>query len=166
LLIDYVNNHSVDVPARNEKYNEYVSKMTPKSRKWPSLLWAFLIGGLICIIGEGLYLLFDQVIFTGYDGGNIGSLVAATLIIIAAILTGFGIYDKLGTFAGGGSLVPITGFSNSITSAAMEHRKEGIIFGTCSHMFKIAGPVIVVGIALSILVGFVYWILLISGVPI
>jgi len=154
----------VDIKKRNDKYNEYVSKMTPKSRKWPSLLWAFLIGGLICIIGEGLYLLYDQVIFTGYEGNYIGALVSSTLIVIASIMTGFGIYDKLGTFAGGGSLVPITGFSNSVTSAAMEHRKEGIVFGTCANMFKIAGPVIVFGAALSMLVGFIYWILYLCGV--
>ena len=154
----------MDIKKRNDKYNEYVSKMTPKSRKWPSLLWAFLIGGLICIIGEGLYLLYDQVIFTGYEGNYIGALVSSTLIVIASIMTGFGIYDKLGTFAGGGSLVPITGFSNSVTSAAMEHRKEGIVFGTCANMFKIAGPVIVFGAALSMLVGFIYWILYLCGV--
>ena len=149
----------MDVKKRNEKYNEYVSKMTPTSRSWPSLIWAFLIGGLICLIGEGLYLLYDQVIFTGYKSDYIGALVSSTLILIAAILTGFGIYDKLGTFAGGGSLVPITGFSNSVTAAAMEHRKEGIVFGTCANMFKIAGPVIVFGVALSMLVGLIYWLI-------
>ena len=146
------------IKKRNEKYNEYVSKMTPKSRSWPSLIWAFLVGGLICIIGEGFFLLFSTV-FPGYTDGQIGSLVASTLIIIAAVLTGFGIYDKIGTFAGGGSLVPITGFSNSVTAAAMEHRKEGIIFGVCANMFKIAGPVIVIGMALSMVVGLVYWII-------
>jgi len=147
----------VDVTKRNEKYNKYVKKMTPKSRKWPSLFWAFLVGGLICIIGEAFYMLFTEI--TEYDPDQIAGLVASTLVLIAAILTGFGIYDKIGTFAGGGSLVPITGFSNSITAAAMEHRKEGIVFGTCANMFRIAGPVIVFGVALSMLVGFVYWII-------
>ena len=97
--------------------------------------------------------------FPGYSNDQVGGLVASTLIVIASVMTGFGIYDKLGTFAGGGSLVPITGFSNSVTAAAMEHRKEGIVFGTCANMFKIAGPVIVFGMALSMLVGLIYWII-------
>jgi len=148
----------VDIKERNEKYNEYVSKMTPKSRTWPSLIWAFLVGGLICIIGEGLYMLFAFLIPV-YDMTQIAALVACTLVLIAAILTGFGVYDKLGSFAGGGSMVPITGFSNAVTAAAMEHRKEGIIFGTCANMFKIAGPVIVIGLALSMIVGLIYFII-------
>ena len=154
----FVKNYTVDITQRNEEYNEYVSKMTPKSRTWPSLIWAFLIGGAICIIGEGLTLLFKTA-FPAYTPDQIGSLTASVLIIIAAVLTGFGIYDKLGTFAGGGSLVPITGFSNSVTASAMEHRKEGIVFGTCANMFKIAGPVIVFGVALSMLVGLIYWVI-------
>jgi len=125
---------------------------------FPSLLWAFVIGGIICIIGEALYMLFREVIFPDYSADNIGSMVAVTLIALAAILTGFGIYDKIGNFSGGGSIVPITGFSNAMTAAAMEHRKEGIVFGACTNMFKIAGPVIVVGVALSMFVGLIYWV--------
>lgn len=146
------------IEQRNEQYNKYVSKMAPKSRQWPSYLWAFLIGGLICAIGQGLMELY-KLAFPGYSNDQVGGLVASTLIVIASVMTGFGIYDKLGTFAGGGSLVPITGFSNSVTAAAMEHRKEGIVFGTCANMFKIAGPVIVFGMALSMLVGLIYWII-------
>ena len=148
----------MDVQERNEKYAVYVSKLTPRSRWWPSLIWAFLVGGLICIIGESLGLVWKAV-FPGYKEDFISSLVSSTLIFFAAVLTGFGVYDKIGNFAGGGSVVPITGFSNSMTSAAMEFRKEGVIFGTCANMFKIAGPVIVVGVALSMLVGLVYWII-------
>ena len=148
----------MDVATRNQKYADYVSKMSPKSRQWPSLIWAFLVGGAICGIGQGFYMMFMH-FFPNYTQDQIGSLTSATLIIIASVLTGFGIYDRLGTFAGGGSLVPITGFSNSVTAAAMEHRKEGIVFGTCANMFKIAGPVIVFGMALSMLVGLVYWII-------
>jgi len=147
----------MEIAERNEKYNEYVSKISPRSRIFPGVIWAFLIGGLICVIGQAFYLLFGKV-FPNYKDEQIGGLVSCTLILIASILTGFGIYDKIGTFAGGGSLVPITGFSNSVTSAAMEHRKEGIVFGTCANMFKIAGPVIVFGVALSMLVGLIYWI--------
>ena len=148
----------MNVAERNQKYANYVSKITPKSRAWPSLLWSFLVGGLICVAGEALYIMF-RTIFPTYSADGLAGLTASTLIAIAAILTGFGVYDKIGTFAGGGSIVPITGFSNSMTSAAMEFRKEGIIFGTCVNMFKVAGPVIVVGVALSMLVGLVYWII-------
>ena len=101
-------------------------------------------------------MLYDHI--TSYSSQGISALVAVTLIGIAAVLTGFGIYDKLGKFSGGGSIIPITGFSNAATAAAMEHRKEGIVFGTMTNMFKIVGPVLVTGVALSMLVGFVYWI--------
>ena len=148
----------LDVKERNEKYAEYIAKVAPKSRSWPSLIWAFLIGGLICDIGQGFTELF-KFCFPGYTADQVGALVASTLIVIASVLTGFGIFDKIGTFAGGGTLVPITGFSNSLTAAAIEHRKEGIVFGTCANMFKIAGPVIVFGVALSMLVGLIYWVI-------
>jgi len=147
------------IKSRNEKYAQYVSKVAPRTRNWWSLVWAFLIGGLITIIGQGFYELY-LFLFPNYTPEQIGGLVAATLIVIASVLTGFGVYDKLGTFAGGGSLIPITGFSNAVTAAAMEHRKEGIVFGVCANMFKIAGPVIVFGVALSMIVGFIYWIVL------
>jgi len=154
-----------DKKKRNQQYNEYVKRVSPRTRAFPSLFWAFLIGGLICVIGEFLYFGVSE-LFSNYDEKQIGALVSSTLIITAAVLTGLGIYDRIGNFAGGGSIVPITGFSNAMTSAAMEHRKEGIIFGTCANMFKVAGPVIVVGVALSMLVGWVYWILIQFGVSI
>ena len=99
-----------------------------------------------------------EYLFPNYTKDQWGGLVASTLIFIAAVLTGLGIYDKFGTWAGAGALVPITGFSNGVTAAAMEHRKEGIVFGTCANMFKIAGPVIVFGLAMSMLVGLIYWV--------
>jgi stage V sporulation protein AC len=151
------------IEQRNADYAKYVEKLAPRSKMFPSLLWAFLVGGLICCIGESLYIMWAA-IFPAMHVNHVGSLVASTLITIAAILTAFGLYDKIGGFAGGGSAVPITGFSNAMTSAAMEYRKEGIIFGTCANMFKVAGPVIVIGAALSMLVGFIYWILIECGV--
>ena len=146
-----------NVQKRNDKYADYVSKISPYKNPVPSLLRAFLVGGVICIIGELIYMMWLWA-FPAYTIEYVSSLTSATLITIAAVLTGFGIYDKIGSFAGGGSVVPITGFSNSMTSAAMEFRKEGVIFGTCANMFKIAGPVLVVGIALSMLVGGIYFI--------
>ena len=150
------------VSERNEKYAKYVSKISPRTRALPSLFWAFIIGGLICVIGE-LILVGLKEAYPEYDADQIGALASTALIFIASVLTGFGIYDRIGNFAGGGSIVPITGFSNSMTSAAIEYRKEGIIFGTCSNMFRVAGPVIVVGIALSMLVGVVYYIIGLFG---
>ena len=144
-----------NVKQRNQDYADYVSRISPRTRAFPSLLWAFLIGGLICVIGEFILMGFRE-IFPGYTPEQVGALASSALIFVAAILTGIGIYDRIGNFAGGGSIVPITGFSNSMTSAAMEYRKEGLIFGTCANMFKVAGPVIVVGVALSMLVGLVY----------
>ncbi|MDR0975755.1 MAG: SpoVA/SpoVAEb family sporulation membrane protein [Christensenellaceae bacterium] len=153
----FVNNIFVEfTPKQKKEYNEYVEKISPTSRKGWSLFRAFLIGGLICAIGQAFALLFGW-IFPSYDKETIGALVSCALILIASILTGFGVFDKIGNFAGGGSIVPITGFSNSLTSAAMEFRKEGIIFGTCANMFRIAGPVVVVGAAISILVGLGYF---------
>jgi stage V sporulation protein AC len=149
---------ALDTGTRNRKYAEYVNRMSPRSKPLPSLFWAFLIGGIICIIGEALTLGFTA-LFPAYTKDFIGGLTSAALITVAAILTGLGWYDRIGTFAGGGSVVPITGFSNSMTSAAMEYRKEGLIFGTCANMFKIVGPVIVVGVALSMLVGTIYFII-------
>lgn len=143
--------------VRDEKYKEYVKSVAPKSRLIVPLIWAFVVGGLISVLGESLYMLYLEI--TPYNPPAVAALVAVTLIGLASILTGFGIYDKIGAFAGGGSIIPITGFSNAVTASAMEHRKEGIVFGTCTNMFKIAGPVIVTGVALSMLVGFIYWII-------
>jgi stage V sporulation protein AC len=139
-----------------KQYDEYIKKISPKSSFWLSLLKAFAVGGLICVIGESLVMLY-KFLLPNYDEIQIGSLASSSLVVLASLLTGLGIYDKIGDFAGGGSVVPITGFSNSITSSAMEYRKEGIIFGTCANMFKIAGPVIVVGVAISMLFGTIYW---------
>jgi stage V sporulation protein AC len=154
---------NTNIQKRNKDYTEYVNRISPQTRAFPSLLWAFLVGGLICVIGEFILLGFKE-LFPDYTPEQVGALTSSALIIIAAILTGLGIYDRIGTFAGGGSVVPITGFSNSMTSAAMEYRKEGLIFGTCANMFKVAGPVIVVGVALSMLVGTIYWVLMLLGI--
>jgi len=151
----------VEIAERNEKYAEYIGKMALPSKMFPSLLWAFLVGGLICIIGEALYTIFRE--FTSLSPEIIGGYVAAILIGTASILTAFGIYDRIGAFSGGGSIIPITGFSNAISASAIEHRKEGIIFGTCTNMFKVAGPVIVIGVALSMVVGLIYYIVGLFG---
>lgn len=143
------------IEERNKKYNEYVKAKIPKTRSWPSLFNAFWVGGLISVIGQGIG---DGIkaIFPDLPGLSVAGYVSIILIFLASFLTGLGIYDRIGAFAGAGSIVPITGFSNSITSPAMEFRNEGIIFGLCVKMFSVAGPVIVIGVIASAVVGFIY----------
>ena len=140
---------------RNKKYNEYVQAKIPKTKDFPTLIYAFLVGGLICMIGQGIN---DSLmaIFPKMSVDSVNAWVLIILIFISSLLTGLGVYDKIGAFAGAGSIVPITGFANSIASPAIEFKKEGIIFGLCVKMFSVAGPVIVNGIAASIIVGIVY----------
>ena len=144
--------------ARNEAYNQYVEARIPKTKAWPSLFNSFWVGGLICLLGQGI----NDLILYWFPSMSQQSAWAWTLVILiflASFLTGIGVYDKIGKFAGGGSIVPITGFSNSITSPALEFKHEGIIYGTCVKMFTIAGPVIVVGVVSSIVVGLIYFII-------
>lgn len=134
------------------RYLEVVSKNAPKSKHLKTMVCAFIIGGIICCIGEGL---LDAVkaIFPYLDKDSASGVVSITLIFLGALLTGFGIYDDIGNVAGGGSIVPITGFANSIVSPAMEFKKEGIILGICAKMFVIAGPIIVLGVFASFISG-------------
>lgn len=140
---------------RNKKYNEYVLQKIPKTKSFPTLVYAFLIGGLICCIGQAIQ---DSLmaIFPTMTLEEAGTWMLIVLIFLASLLTGLGVYDRIGAFAGAGSIVPITGFSNSITSPSIEFKKEGIIFGMCVKMFSVAGPVIVNGIAVSIIIGIFY----------
>ncbi len=140
---------------RNKKYNEYVKQKIPKTRSWPTLFNAFWVGGVICMIGQGIG---DGIraIWPDLSGSMVSAYISIILIFIASFLTGIGVYDRIGAFAGAGSIVPITGFSNSITSPAMDYKNEGIIFGLCVKMFSIAGPVIVIGVLASAVVGLIY----------
>ena len=140
---------------RNERYNAYVEAKMPKTKPLPSLFHAFWVGGLICCLGE---LIKDLCLYffpymTTQDAAT-WSLVA--LIILAALFTGLGIFDRIGAYAGAGTIIPITGFSNSIASPAVEFKREGLVFGLMSKMFIIAGPVIVSGVVASIVVGIIY----------
>jgi len=141
----------------NKYYCSYVENRLPKTKFFPSLIWAFLVGGLICCIGQAF---FDGIsaIFVNLPKDQVQAYTLIILIFLASLLTGIGIYDKIGAFAGAGSIVPITGFSNSIASPALEFKNEGWIFGLCVKMFSIAGPVIVTGIASSMIVGLIYYI--------
>lgn len=143
---------------RNEAYNNYVSAKIPKTRPWPSLFNSFWVGGVICLIGQGINDLI-MLWFPSLSQQSAWAYTLITLIFLAAFLTEIGVYDQIGKFAGGGSIVPITGFSNSITSPSIEFKSEGIIYGICVKMFTIAGPVIVFGVASSMIVGLIYWII-------
>ena len=142
---------------RDLQYNRYVQAKIPKTKPWPSLFYSFLIGGMICLLGQGI----NDLILMFYPSISESSAWASTLVVLiflASLLTGFGVYDEVGKIAGGGSIVPITGFSNSIASPSIEFKSEGIIYGICVKMFTIAGPVIVFGVVSSVTVGLIYWI--------
>ena len=140
---------------RNKKYLAYVSTKSPKTELWPSLLLSFIIGGLICCFGQAI-----TDILSYYNPAmtetELGSWTLVIIIFITCLLTGIGIFDDIARVAGAGTIVPITGFANSICSSAMEFRREGIIFGMCVKMFTVAGPVIVSGIVSSVIIGIIY----------
>ncbi len=131
-----------------DNYKAYVFEKMPKSSHWKNMIWAFLIGGTICAIGQGFIFLYS-IWFSTQDASVLAS---ATLVFIAAMLTGFGVYDKIGRFAGAGSTIPITGFSNAVVSPALEFRAEGYIYGVGAKMFLVAGPVIVNGVTVSVII--------------
>jgi len=142
---------------RDLKYNAYVESRIPHTKLFPSLLWAFLIGGAICCLGQGIY---DGIsaLFPSLTQDLLVSYMLVVLIFLAALLTGFGVFDRIAAVAGAGTIIPITGFSNSMASPAMEFKNEGLIFGVSVKMFTVAGPILVNGIAASIIVGLIYYI--------
>lgn len=140
----------------NNDYQEYVKQKAENSPIWKNMTWAFFVGGFICIIGQGL---FDFFRYLGLEETLASSATSMTLIALAALLTGFGIFDDIAKRAGAGTLVPITGFANAMVAPALEFRSEGVITGTAVKLFTVAGPVLVFGISASILVGLLKFIL-------
>lgn len=139
---------------KNQQQKKYQQKIKPLQPKTPYLLncaKAFLVGGFICAIGQGIQNFY--ITFFDFNEKTAGNPTVATLILIAALLTGFGVYDKIGQFAGAGSIVPVTGFANAMTSAALEHKSEGLVLGVASKMFQLAGAVIVFGTVAAYIVG-------------
>ena len=147
----------MDNSVRNKKYCQFVEKRLPCTKFFPSLLYAFLIGGTICCLGQGI---FDALaaLFPMLTKDVLQAYMLVILIFIASFLTGLGVFDRIGAVAGAGTIIPITGFSNSIASPAMEFKNEGLIFGLSVKMFSVAGPVIVNGVAGSVIVGLIYYI--------
>ena len=141
-----------DVNKRNESYNEYVKTVTKKA----DCLKALIMGGCICTLGQ---LVTNLLMTGGLSMDDASSYTTIILVFLSAIFTGLGIYPKLANWGGAGSLVPITGFANSVASPAIEYKKEGQVFGIGCKIFTIAGPVILYGIFFSWIAGLIYWVL-------
>ena len=137
-------------------YDKMTKKASPPSPKLKDCTLAFLVGGFICTIGETLSYVYTE--YCNLKPDVVKMLVPVTLITIAAILTGFGIFEKIAKYAGAGTLVPITGFSNAVVSPAIEFKSEGFVLGVGAKMFTIAGPVILYGTVASVVYGVIYWI--------
>jgi stage V sporulation protein AC len=137
-----------------ERFKTISSQFRPKSHLFRNCIRAFIVGGILCDIGQFFN---SYLIRIGLPKDDVAAWVSIIMVFIGAFLTGIGLYDKLAAFAGAGSLVPITGFANSIVSPAMEFKKEGFIFGVAAKMFVIAGPVLVYGIGTSVVVGIIYY---------
>ena len=137
-----------------KEYGKLVKDMSPKSPIWRDCLNAFWIGGLICAIGQ---VIMNGYLVMGLPEKEAGTAMSMTLVAMSALLTGFSLYDNIAKHAGAGTLVPITGFANAISSAAIEFKTEGFILGVGAKMFTIAGPVIVYGVSASVVYGVIYW---------
>ena len=139
-----------------EYYSKYVDQVTPNSKIWKNLLIAFLVGGIICTIGQ---IITNYWLSSGYSKEISSSLTSVVLIFLGSFLTALNLYNKIGKRAGAGSIVPITGFANSIVSPAIEYKSEGYVLGVGAKMFVVAGPVLVFGISSSIIYGLIYYLL-------
>ncbi len=137
-----------------KEYAKYVKQHEPHSPHLKNFIKAFLIGGLICLMGQGFISLYTRL---GASKEDAATLASVSLVLLSALLTGFGLYDKIAKHAGAGTLVPITGFANSIVAESIEFKTEGYVLGVGAKMFTLAGPVIVYGTAASVLYGFIYW---------
>ncbi|WP_371369397.1 hypothetical protein SRRS_25830 [Sporomusa rhizae] len=140
--------------ADQQKYQDKFEQVKPKTPLLKNLIWAFIVGGLICVLGQ---FILNYFVSLGLSKKDAGGPTSTVLILLSALLTGLGVYDEIGRRAGAGSVVPITGFANSIVAPALEFKREGYVFGIGAKMFVIAGPVLVYGIATAVLIGFIYW---------
>ena len=147
---------SSNVNMSNQEYSDYVDSKAKNSPIAKNITLAFIVGGLICIIGQ---IITDICMHFGIEKQSATMITTIILIFLGAFLTAINVYSKLGKHAGAGSIVPITGFSNSIVAPAIEFKLDDYILGLGANMFKIAGPVLVYGITTSAIVGFIYWII-------
>ena len=138
-----------------KEYGKLVSDMAPKSPMWRDCLMAFLVGGLICVLGQALGNWYQKL---GMSKEDAGTVVSCSLVFLSALLTGLGLFDNIAKRAGAGTLVPITGFANAMVSPALEFKSEGLVMGTGAKLFTVAGPVLVYGICASVVYGIIYWV--------
>lgn len=139
----------------NQQYEAYVHSKEKASPIWRNMVWAFCTGGLICVAGQGLMALYQA---WGASKEDAGTWVSITLVFVAALLTGLGVFDDIAKRAGAGTLVPITGFANAMVSPALEFKSEGLVTGTGAKLFTVAGPVLAYGISASVVYGLILWI--------
>ena len=139
-----------------EQYKILSKQYTPKPTVVKNSFWAFLVGGAICALGQ---IMINLLVAAGLERQQASTATTALLILGGALLTGFGVYDEIGKHAGAGSIIPVTGFANSIVSPALEFKREGYVMGVGARLFTVAGPVLVYGITTSILVGIIYYLL-------
>ncbi|EAX46595.1 SpoVA protein [Thermosinus carboxydivorans Nor1] len=137
-----------------KQFQEKYKQVKPKPPILKNIIWAFIVGGLICTFGQFIQNYFVSVGFTKKEA--VGP-TAVVLVFLSAFFTALGVYDELGRRAGAGSIVPITGFANSVVAPAMEFKREGFVFGVGARMFIIAGPVLVYGMLTAFIIGFIYW---------
>ena len=140
----------------NQEYNEYVANLAEKSPLWKDVALAFLIGGAICVLGQALLSGWGAL---GLSEKDAGTMTTVSLIFLSALLTGLNLYSKLARFGGAGTLVPVTGFANAVAAPAIDFKSEGLVTGMAAKMFVVAGPVIVYGVASSVLYGVILMLL-------
>lgn len=145
------------MPVSQKEYGEMVKKASPNSKSCIDIPCAFVIGGLICVIGQALT---DFYSYLGFDDRTSAAWCTVALVFLSALLTGLGVYEKIAKHGGAGTLVPVTGFANAVASPAVEFKSEGFILGLGAKIFIIAGPVILYGTAASVLYGLIYYFLL------
>ena len=138
-----------------QEYGKLIKELSPKSPVFKDCIWAFVVGGLICTLGQ---LIQNGYLALGLEKQDAGRAMSMTLVALSALFTGLSLYDNLAKHAGAGTLVPITGFANAISAPAVEFKTEGFILGVGAKMFTIAGPVIVYGVSASVVYGLIYWI--------
>lgn len=144
------------VAVSPEDYKTMAQNVTPKPTVLKNSIGAFVVGGGICVVGQ---LIINYLLLKGFPQQEASTVATAMMIFIGAFFTGLGLYDELGRFAGAGSIVPVTGFANSIVSPAMEFKREGYVMGVGARMFTVAGPVLVYGISVSIVIGLISYII-------
>ncbi len=138
----------------NKNYIAYVNSFAPPTQHFKNCFRAFLVGGLVCCIGQAFREILEKAFFI--TGDELAAAVSILLIFLGTLLTGLGVYDRIGRYAGAGSIVPITGFANSVASPAIEFKTEGLVYGLAAKMFIVAGPIIVYGVLAGTAVGIIY----------